>query len=266
MRSVNVLAPDAPGYRVPRIEEVPPAPRKPSPLARQLVFAYAGSQGIMRIVGLGFLVVGVVLTTVMGWGLPVDLAIAVTGTRTTGKVLSARLDPSTRIMGQHPARVQYEYDVGGVTMRGEHTALMEPPAPGKPIVVDYASVKPGWSHMAGSLYAPLGLSGLFPLLFVALGAGILVFAVRANRREIRAFVHGRPVLARVTFRGLDPSTQMNGRSPFMIRWEFRIASGEVFEGSLTSMNLLALEPFGNEEQVVVLYDPADPRCSSLYVA
>ncbi len=45
----------------------------------------------------------------------------------------------------------------------------------------------------------------------------------------------------------------------------RTSDGEVFEGSLTSMKLLELEPFERAEQVVVLYDPADPRCNTLYV-
>ncbi len=188
------------------------------------------------------------------------------GTRATGgTVVSAEWNPNTKILGQHPSRVRYEYVAGGITRRGEHEALIAPPARGTGIAIEYASFAPDWSRIEGSTYASLGYFALFPLLFPALGAAMLFFTVRPNRREMRAFIHGLPVLARVTFRGQDESTSFNGRHPFMIRWEFRGPTGEVFEGSLTSMKLLELEPFGLAEQIVVLYDPADPRCNTLYV-
>jgi hypothetical protein len=95
---------------------------------------------------------------------------------------------------------------------------------------------------------------------------MIIYVARANRREIRAFTYGRPVLARVTYCGRDTTTEINGRSPYVIRWEFRGPSGEVFEGSLSSMKLLELEPYGQAEEVVVLHDPDDPRRNTLYVA
>jgi hypothetical protein len=110
----------------------------------------------------------------------------------------------------------------------------------------------------------LGLFGLLLFLFPAVGGLLVLLAVRSNRREIRAFVHGTPTLARVVYAGDDLSTTVNGRHPYKVAWEFRV-EGDVYEGSLTSMKLLELEPFGKAREVAVLYDPADPSCNTLYV-
>lgn len=263
--ALTQLTRPSPDIRVPRLDEVPPAPRKPSRPARRLVFAYTGAQAVTRAVGVVFLLLGGGFSALLGWGLPVDAAIAVTGARTTGTVLAADVDSSTTFRGRHPANLRYEYEARGATYTGEHQAYVEPPEPGSPIEIQYASAKPEWSRRAGSLYAPLGWLGLVPLVFPILGATLVFRAVRANRREIRAFVHGRPVLARVTYHGEDHSTAVNRQHPTMIRWEFRGPGGETVRGSLSTMRFQDLEAFGKAVQVVVLYDPAEPGCNTLYV-
>ena len=109
-----------------------------------------------------------------------------------------------------------------------------------------------------------GYGGLFVLLFPVLGLVLAFFAVRSNRREIRAFVHGEPARAKVVFFGPDRSVQINGRNPFRLAWEFRVAE-RIFSGSLSSMSMLALEDLGKAEEIVVLYDPADPEVNTVWV-
>ncbi len=251
---------------IPRLDEVPPAPRRPSPRARRLVLGYAGGQGIVRTAGMVFLAVGLLLSVIFGWGLPVDVAIALGPGEATGTVLDARRNWNASYDGVPPSTVRYEYEVDGVRWRGGYDALIDPPPSGQAITIEYAAALPGWSRIAGARRNtwPWFLVA-FIFFFPVFGAAMIVRVVRANRREVRAFTLGRPVLARVTFRGQDESTVLNGRHPFMIRWEFRGPSGEVVEGSLTSMTLLELEAFGQADEVVVLYDPADPRSNTLYV-
>jgi hypothetical protein len=253
-------------FQLPRIDQVPPAPRRPSPRARRLVLGYAGGQGIVRTVGIIFLAIGLLLSVPFAWGLPVDVAIALSPAETTGTVLDARVNRRATFDGVHPSTVRYEYEVDGVRWRGGYDALIAPPPSGGAITIEYSAALPGWSRIAGTRRTRFPWFVVaFVLFFPVFGAGMIVRSVRANRREVRAFTFGRPVLARVTFRGQDESTALNGRHPFMIRWEFRGPSGEVFEGSLTSMRLLELEAFGQADEVVVLYEPTDPRCNTLYV-
>jgi hypothetical protein len=262
---VTQLTKPSADVRVPSLDEVPPVPRRPSRAARRLVFAYTGAQSVMRGAGIVFLLVGGLFSVLMGWGLPVDAALALTGARATGTVLAADVDSRTTFRGRPVVNLRYEYEVGGTTFTGEHDAYIEPPEPGGPIEVVYAPAKPEWSRRAGSLRAPLGWFGLIPLFFPIMGATFLVRAVRSNRREVRAFVHGRPALARVTYHGQDHSTSVNRQHPTMIRWEFRGPTGELVQGSLSTMRFQDLEAFGKAEQVVVLYDPAEPACNTLYV-
>ena len=67
-----------------------------------------------------------------------------------------------------------------------------------------------------------------------------------------------------TFKGQDQTTIINGRHPFLMRWEFNTEAG-AFQGSLSSMRLLDLKAFGDAEQIVVVYDPKDPKINTLYV-
>src|SRR5262245_22492439 len=63
-----------PGPRV-SLDAIPPAPREPSPRARKLVFGYQGAQGARLLIGLIFTGIGLLITTVFGWGMPTDLGI-----------------------------------------------------------------------------------------------------------------------------------------------------------------------------------------------
>jgi hypothetical protein len=251
--------------RLPGLHEVPPAPRTPSAEARHLVFGYRGGQGVMLAVGIGFLVLGLILSTVFCWGLPIDAAIALSRRETAGTILHADTNLSTKSNGRRPTEVRFEYEGGGSRWQGESDTFEIKPGQTGPVDVEYAALNPSWGRLAGETYSTFGYLGLLTLLFPAIGAFITRRAVRSNRCEIRAFTQGRPVLARVTFRGLDHSTSVNGQHPFLMRWEFRTDHGATVHGSISSMKLQDIKAFGEAEQVVVLYDPSDPKANTLYV-
>jgi hypothetical protein len=171
-----------------------------------------------------------------------------------------------KILGQRPWYVTYAYEAGGVPLTDRRTVSVEPPAEGEPIEVEYAAFRPQWSRVAGTTRNAFGWGlGLAPLVVVTLGAWSLLSAIRSNRGEVRAFTRGRPVLARVTFRGEDTTVELNRRHPFVIRWEFRVPTGELVPGSISTMSPADLAPFESGEELVVLYDPAAPRNNTLYV-
>src|SRR5260370_37010204 len=61
------------------LDQVPPAPREPSPRARELIFRYQGSQRAMLLVGAIFAAVGGGFAVIFCWGPPGDLALAAGG-------------------------------------------------------------------------------------------------------------------------------------------------------------------------------------------
>ena len=251
--------------RLPGLNEVPPAPRAPSAEARDLVFGYRGRQGARLILGLAFLVIGLILSGVFCWGLPVDVAIALDPQATRGSILSAELNRNLTINGRRPTKVRFQYEAGGTQWTGEANSFDIPPQQTGAINVEYSTHNSAWGRLSGETYSTFGYLGGLSLLFPAMGGVVLFFALRSNQREIRAFTWGFPALARVTFRGQDHSTKINGHHPFLLRWEFQTETG-VYRGSISSLKLLDIKAFGEAEQIVVLYDPVDPKANTIFVA
>ena len=110
----------------------------------------------------------------------------------------------------------------------------------------------------------MGWFALFLLVFVLVGLLLLVSAVRSNRREIRAFKHGRATVGRVTRFGPDTSVKVNGRHPTVLAWEFDVA-GKAYAGSLSHMDGGVLSPLVAGERVPVVYDERDPAANTIYV-
>jgi hypothetical protein len=250
---------------LPGLNEVPPAPRTPSPEARSLIFGYSGSQGVMFFVGIGLLAIGLIISTVFCWGLPVDVAIAMSQRDTTGTILSASPNSSVRTGGRRATSVHFQYEAGGSQWEGESNSFEIRPGQTGNMRIEYAAMNPSWGRIAGETYSAFGYLAILTLLFPAIGGLILSRTIRSNQREIRAYTKGRPVLARVTFRGQDHSTSVNGQHPFLMRWEFKTENGHVHHGAISSMKLLDLKVFGEAEQIVVLYDPSDPQTNTLYL-
>ena len=129
--------------------------------------------------------------------------------------------------------------------------------------------------MAGWLTATLAMTvagrevgrdvPIFVLIFPLVGFFMLRSAVRSNQREIKAFVRGTPIVARVVYPGPDTSTKMNGRHPHMIRWSFDV-QGKTYEGSISHMERARIDPLVAGEHVIVLHDPQSPATSTVYVA
>ena len=173
-----------------------------------------------------------------------------------------------QINGRNPTLIRFAYTVDGRRYEGESSTLdgtlIGEARPEASIPIQISSVNPQWARVAGSTRSMFGYGGLFVLLFPILGLVLAFFAVRSNRREIRAFVHGEAARAKVVFFGADRSVQINGRNPIRLNWEFRVAES-IYSGSLSSMSMLALEDLGKAEEIVVLYDPADPAVNTVWV-
>jgi hypothetical protein len=218
--------------------------------------------------GVIFFGIGGALTAVFDWRLPEDVAISVSGHAAAGRVVDTEVEQNVTINGRHPMLIQFRYDVDGreheQSSRAFDRAIIASAQPGTDVPIEVASLNPGWARIHGTTASYLGLFGLFVLLGPALGAILIFFTVRSNRREIRAFIHGQPITARVVFAGTETRVKMNGRNPFVVRWEF-IVEGRSFKGSVSSMERPLIEPLMRQKELTVLYVPDNPRVNTVYV-
>jgi hypothetical protein len=222
----------------------------------------------MLLIGIIFSIVGSAVAIPLDWGLPGELALTLAHREVTAEVVSTSIDYNVRVNGQHPTRIHYRYRDNDVAYDGDSAtrdrARIAAAVPGAPITVEVARWHPAWSRIAGGSYSLMGLWGLLMLIMPALGITLTFFAVRSNRREIRAFEEGTPILARVSFAGPDTSTTINGRHPHKLVWEFQV-DGEVYSGSISCMSLLLIEDLMQKKEIPVLYDPLAPKVNTVWV-
>jgi hypothetical protein len=261
----------AAGFRdAPRVDlgSVPPAPRQPSQRARDLVYAYTGAQGVIRLLGGIFLAVGLLVSSIFCWALPIDIALAFTGEPSTGTVLRTEIQTSVEVNGAHPILIHYRYRVGSETFEGSSptldAALLVRAQPGASVKLEVLPFAPSLSRIEGETYSPFGYFVVFVLLFPVIGGGLFISATRSNMREIRAFSRGNPKIARVTYMGPDTTTRVNGRNPFKIEWQ-HVENGATYKGSISHMEMSALADLPAAGEIVILVDPADPSSSTVWV-
>jgi hypothetical protein len=247
--------------------DAPLAPRTPSERARRLVFRYAGMQAALLWIGLAFAGFGAIFPVVFCWGLPVDVLLELEGREALGTVVDTRLNRSVTINDEHPTSIRFTYEIDRVVHEGV-SSVLEPDLaelpPGAEVALEVSPRNPRWARIAGTTYSTFGWFASFSLLFPLIGVGLLFFAVRSNRREIRAFTWGTPTRGEISSAGLDHSTRINNRHPYKIEWKFR-ADGRTFSGSISSMEPSDLEPFASSGRICVLYDPDNPKVNTLYV-
>lgn len=249
-------------------ERVPRPPRAPTPLARDLIFAYQGTQAVLRIIGIIFLAIGIIFPAIFAGGVPVDIALSLAGSRVQGTAISAELNRNVKINGRRPMRITFRYEIDGRTYQGDSSTLdsqiITAAYPGASIPIEALPWAPGWARIPGTTYSTFGYVGLFTLIFPAVGGGLLFAAVRSNRREIRAYRRGLPTQGLVVKKGYDTSTKINGRHPFEVVWELQV-DGQTYKGSLSHMNRELLERAIPSNEITVLYDPADPSANTVWI-
>lgn len=249
-------------------QAMPPPPREPSPRARKLIFRYQGTQFVKLLVGAIFSVVGVPFVLAFGWGVPSDVLVSVGGAQGRGQVVALHEDLSSEINGVHPVVVRFDYEVGGRRYTDESSTvdreLTGPLQVGDAVPIEYARRVPEWARVRGTTRSFFGYFGLLTVLFPLVGLGLALGAWRENRREIKAYVWGRPAAARKLSFGEDYSARVNNRHPWKLTWELDV-DGRRYTGSLSSMNREDLAELASGEQVPVLYLDDDPKVNTAYV-
>lgn len=255
------------GYRD-AYERVPRAPRKPTPIARDLIYGYHGSQSVLRIIGTIFLLLGIPLMLFLGDGAITDLTLSVSGKTTTATVVSTRVVTNVEVNDVHPVEINYQYEAEGQKYTGAsyttNGMILNTLMTGTSISIEMVPSLPSWSRMKGTTSSKMGAWVLFFLIFPFVGGGLLYSAVRSNRREIRAFRDGTAIKGLVVKRAFDTTTEVNGQNPYEISWEFQV-DGTMYKGKLSHMDRAVLDRALPDEEVTVLYDQRDPNVNTVWL-
>ena len=248
---------------------VPPAPRDPSPLARKLVYGYQGSQRAMLFIGIAFTIMGGLGSIPATYGIPGEAAILLDGKPATGTVTEVAVDRSYKINKSYATRIDVEFKANGATYKADcHTIngaeIAQAKAPGATMPVEYASFHPGFARIGDHSYSFFGWIALAFWIMPITGVLFWFRAWRSNRREIRAFRNGIPIVAAVTARTHDRTTKVNGRHPRVIRWRFVIA-GQPYQGEISHLDAAVLDAALPNPQVIALYDPQNPATNTVWL-
>jgi hypothetical protein len=253
----------------PDVTRVPPAPRQPSPLARKLIFSYQGSQRIKLIIGVAFTLIGFPASLPATWNLPGEIALALSASPGTAKVTRVALNPSVRMNRRTATKIEFAYTVDGErytesvnTIDGRAIALAK--RPNAPLPIEYADIYPGFARIQGCGYSFFGFAAAAFLILPLIGALMWFLAWRSNRREIRAFRRGTPIVARITERAIDTTVKQNGRSPRVVRWAFAVAGVE-YHGELSHLDHGLLDRALPGHQLIALYAPKNPAVNTAWL-
>jgi hypothetical protein len=253
----------------PDVTRVPPAPRAPSPRARQLIYAYQGSQKVKLIIGVVFTVVGFPATLPATWGLPGEIALALSATPGAATVTSVALNHGVRMNRRTATRIEFRYKVDGETYTEslntiDRRAISLAERPNAPLPIEYAMLHPGFARIHGCGYSFFGWAAAAFLIMPCVGLLMWISVWRSNRREIRAFKRGTPIVARVTERIVDTRVRQNGRSPRVVRWAFAVGGTE-YTGELSHLDHGLLDAALPGHQLIALYDPRDPQVNTAWL-
>ncbi len=122
-----------------------------------------------------------------------------------------------------------------------------------------------WCTISGIMLIALVAGGqwfaaLLPGSFVAFGIAIGSSGVKAAKKRLVAWREGVSAPATVVWIGKDTSYKVNGRSPFMMKYEFE-ANGLVHTGVRKSFNR-EIKRYDLGERIWVVYVPEDPTLSA----
>ena len=172
-------------------------------------------------------------------------------------------------------------------LEGEHPeeGMLMPPPPPRPISDRYAwklMASDGWAIAAlvfgllGAIFTPLGVAltlgivtafvgipfGIIGLLFLGGAAAIGVWRYQEAQKIVGVLRAGEAVEGRIVQVDENLNVAVNGRHPWVIRYQFHVG-GQEYDGQVGTFNTpgAALQP---GKRACVLYLPQEPGRNSLY--
>jgi hypothetical protein len=253
-------------------ESLPPPPRALGRFTALRVFLHRVRSSVFFLVGVIFLIVGSVLTVGITGGfwsqLRKERALLAHGAPAEATVVAKRAynrSDDTRVY-----ELNYEFPLAdgrtwGATReidQGEWNRLET----GDRLEVRYDRASPE-RHLMPAFAMPvaLGLVGLMPLVFLALGALLFRNGLREILLPLRLYRTGQAATGRVTGFEVVTNERINRRHPVRVSYSFQDATGD-HEGSIKTLDNDLLDVMLEGSEVTVLYDGRRPSTNTLAAA
>lgn len=262
---------------------VPPAPRKPTDVAKMIFYRFKAVEQLHLFYGLiPVLVAGLVLmpsTFMLRNAFTNSLINAKVGhVIVKGSIMGKRRQQSKRVEGQlfkmYGMKFEYTYNnkrYKGVQFVWEKAGAKEGMKIGQSISVEFSRYAPKFSRIAGLQAANDNTSTMVKIvLFVILSllamSGYWVWrGVKPRLQRSRVYRKGIPIQAEITALDNNPDQMIGGQNPVRLSWRFFV-NDEAVVGSYSTMRLSEIKAMEQPgEGLVVLYDPKNPKISIPYV-
>lgn len=148
----------------------------------------------------------------------------------------------------------YQFSVAGRTLTGTSYSTGRLVEEGQAVTVEFAAGDPQESRIAGMRRKLFGPWAAFVLVFPAIGAGFIVFAVRSGFRRNRLLREG--LLATGELKAKEATNmRVNKQTVYELTFEFIARDGRRHEARARTHVTARLE---DEAREPLLYDPMDP--------
>lgn len=179
--------------------------------------------------------------------------------RATDGTVTAGENVGVRINSRNVIRLCFRYEVEHREYEGASYGDQQVPAPGSPVVVDYAADDPAVARIRGMRTAPLPAAIGFVMLLPAIGLAFVAVALVRNRRRVRLLQDGLATWGLLTDRR-STSTRINNQRVYRLQFTFVDADGAQRVAAARSHRAEFLD---EEVARTVLYDRDSPRCCVL---
>ncbi len=128
---------------------------------------------------------------------------------------------------------------------------------GRAVQVEYRNGRPEASRIEGMRRGTVGLIGVFPVLFPAVGLAMVAGSARKGLKGLRLLREGHSAKGRLVGKEAT-NTKINEQVVYRMTFEFEAYDGRTYEAEARTHVPGVLE---DEAEEPLLYDPADPSCA-----
>lgn len=205
----------------------------------------------------GWLFFGFGLIFVWIFTLPADLTgwLVFRGDLETARgVITASTETKMSVNERPVYRYDYRFSHDGVDYTGSSYRTGGGMKDNRDVTVEFPAGSPHHSRIQGMRRGIIGLFGLMPVLFPAIGLCFMAGGIRKGLKGIRLLTHGEMAGGQLVDKQAT-NTQVNKQTVYKLTYMFTAADGQLYEAYAKDHETDKLEDEATEP---LLYDPMNP--------